>query len=228
MTRLVRIPTGFISNPTDVLQLTDFAFGASIAAEIGLKLSQVTYGALPDTPSIELASAQALATAIQDPDYPEGGLYIMLTANDVFTRVVSTFFDYVLDTFDAIFDNFLPDEVSVSDLKQYVVPSEAADTQFGITINEDLMGFIVKAPLSGFVTAFVGDYMELSCKVKFSNGNPSCKLKLNEPAFFSIIKEGALFVAYETADFFEDTGSVIAAVAEDAWDEAGKWTENAV
>ena len=57
MTRLVRIPTGFISNPSDVTQLTDFAFGAYVAAEIGLKLSEVTYGALPDTPTIELASA---------------------------------------------------------------------------------------------------------------------------------------------------------------------------
>mmetsp|Transcript_22728 Transcript_22728/g.19759 ORF Transcript_22728/g.19759 Transcript_22728/m.19759 type:complete len:88 (+) Transcript_22728:1249-1512(+) len=87
---------------------------------------------------------------------------------------------------------------------------------------------MIKAPLSGTLASVIGNTISLSCKVKFSNGNPSCKLILNEPKYFSIIKEGALFVAYETADFFEDTGSVIAAVAEDAWDEAGKWTENAV
>mmetsp|Transcript_22728 Transcript_22728/g.19758 ORF Transcript_22728/g.19758 Transcript_22728/m.19758 type:complete len:89 (+) Transcript_22728:826-1092(+) len=88
MTRLVRIPTGFISDPTDIDELTNFAFGAYINAEVQLKLSEFTNGALPDSPTIELASATGLITAIQDPDYPAGGLYIMLAANDVFTRVV--------------------------------------------------------------------------------------------------------------------------------------------
>ena len=51
---------------------------------------------------------------------------------------------------------------------------------------------------------------------------------MDEPRWFSVVKDGAIWVARQATQFFDNTGTVIAAVATDAFESAGSWTQNAI
>ena len=71
--------------------------------------------------------------------------------------------------------------------------------------------------------------MTIECIILFSNSQVSCELELKEPKFFTLVKDLALWVAYEATDFFKNNAEeVITAIAEGDFESMGKWTKDAI
>mmetsp|Transcript_5889 Transcript_5889/g.8247 ORF Transcript_5889/g.8247 Transcript_5889/m.8247 type:complete len:402 (+) Transcript_5889:138-1343(+) len=233
MTRVVSVPgSGFVSNPLEIDNLRDFAYGMDIFASAQIKLSKLSKGALPDTPTLKLVGATGLVTAQKEGSngMPKPGLYITLTVNDMFKTIVKEFFDFLLDNFDSLLDSILPSGISLSKIAG-AIPSSDGSTVLAFTANSEMTGFYLKMPFPGFLKYLLGSSITIHCKVRYSDGEISCYIGLKEPLWFSIIKDAAVYVAKEAKEFFVDTGNVIACVAVDVWkanNAAGKWTKAAI
>ena len=136
--------------------------------------------------------------------------------------ILDKFYSFVTSNFEGILSKILPDGVSVGDLSG-LIPTSAgsSNSMLAFLVTEDQAGFKLKVPLSGAITHIIGSTLEFECKIKYSGPEISCELILNEPKWFSIIKDGAIWVAREATEFFDETGDVIAAIATDAFEAAG-------
>mmetsp|Transcript_10145 Transcript_10145/g.8673 ORF Transcript_10145/g.8673 Transcript_10145/m.8673 type:complete len:271 (+) Transcript_10145:2353-3165(+) len=83
--RFVHIPTdfGFITDPKQLgTTVRNFAYGAELTGSFRLKFSDLTKGALPDSPLMELGSATMVFTTLKsDGNMPPTGFYLRMSSN---------------------------------------------------------------------------------------------------------------------------------------------------
>jgi len=129
----------------------------------------------------------------------------------------------LLNAISPVVDNLLGDG-AVKGFLKYLSPDTSSHTAFGISLNTDEVAMVLNVPLDNLInsippfnalTAVNNGVFNMLCKFKYSSSF-NCKVNFQEPKWFQIALEGAVWVAREIDEEAGKTVRVIAAVAKDA------------
>mmetsp|Transcript_28451 Transcript_28451/g.45833 ORF Transcript_28451/g.45833 Transcript_28451/m.45833 type:complete len:628 (-) Transcript_28451:3721-5604(-) len=228
-------PVGLVeklaSNYTDISNTVDAVTDGFSAAYTGqldftFQLSKLSKGMLPDI-KMKLAEGSTFATAV--PSSQTGidkGVYLFAEAKDFVGAAVEAMLQSLLPMLGQAIDKLFG-EGAADQLLKHLQPKAAAKAQLGMTVNEEVAGFFLSIPVEMALKAlppfsllppppsgWAGD-LKLHCKAQYSNDKFSCSVDYIKPKFFSILLKKGKWIIREAKEFFDETGDIIAAVAED-------------
>jgi hypothetical protein len=206
--------------------IPEFLIGSVVNVEVSINLSKLIGKGLPSINNFLLANVNQLATTFKKENIGlDRGLYFYLETGDVAKTVATTILDWIQGSVGGIFDKILPPGMRISDFKNNIQNMEAHGFKFGINLTQQQFGVMVTVPLIGLV-----DGVAAACKIDLVSGAKfSCQVKVADLDYYiTAVKDQAVWVARQAESFFDEKGAVIAAVAEDAFDKAGEWTQAAI
>mmetsp|Transcript_14472 Transcript_14472/g.22844 ORF Transcript_14472/g.22844 Transcript_14472/m.22844 type:complete len:680 (+) Transcript_14472:235-2274(+) len=216
---------------SSLLETITDGFSSAITGTVDLtyKLNEISKGAFPDI-KMNLATGSAFISAqSKDVSGVERGMYVYAAARNFVGVAVEAIMKTFLPLLRNVIDKLFGDGAS-DNLMKSLKPDSSNDNRFGMTVNEKVSAFSLSITMDGALqslppfsllptpSGWAGD-LKVQCRFHYEDSDLSCSVDYKVPKFFTMVVEKGLHVIREAKDFFDRTGNIIAAVAEDVIDD---------
>ena len=204
----------------------DFSIAVTGQANLVFLLKEMSRGVFPDL-KFNMGTASALiSSATKANAGVEPGFYLYVQGNNLEAAIVTSIIKTILPLVDQIIDATFGKGATAAFVK-YAAPDDTSSTKLGLGINAVQAGIYLQVPVGAamkaippfnFIPGIEGFFgaLEFDMRIRLSDGAVSFYVNYLMSGYMTLMWKDLLLVWNAAEKFFEDTGKVIAAVAQEA------------